>query len=93
MARLAKLSSKNQLTLPKAVLESYPDVEYFDVSISVHEGGILLKPLNAEPKTSAVDEMRAHIKRLGITPKDVEDAIRWARATAKEEKAKKSRRS
>jgi hypothetical protein len=78
MARLAKLSSKNQLTLPKAVLKGYPDVEYFDVS--VNEGGILLRPLAAEPKTSAVDEMRAHFRRLGITPKDLEDAVRWARA-------------
>jgi hypothetical protein len=78
VARLAKLSSKNQLTLPKAVLKGYPDVEYFDVS--VNEGGILLKPLLAEPKTSAVEEMRSHFQRLGITPKDLKDAIRWARA-------------
>ena len=78
MARLAKLSSKNQITLPKAVLKGYPEVEYFDVS--VREGGIMLMPMEtSSTKPSAVEEMRTHIARLGITPKDIEDAIRWAR--------------
>ncbi len=29
---LAKLTSKNQLTLPKAVISGFPNAEYFDVT-------------------------------------------------------------
>ncbi|HXB96912.1 MAG TPA: AbrB/MazE/SpoVT family DNA-binding domain-containing protein [bacterium] len=79
MPRLAKLSSKNQLTLPKAVLKNYPDVEYFDVNISVAEGGILLKPVRPETQSSPLEAMRTHFKRLGITEKDIRDAVQWAR--------------
>lgn len=77
MARLAKLSSKNQVTLPKAVLKGYPEVEYFDVSVS--EAGILLKPLKAESGTNTLEAMQQHFKRLGLTPDDVKQAVRWAR--------------
>jgi hypothetical protein len=35
-ARLAKKTSKNQLTLPKAIVEHFPDVDYFNVR---EEGG------------------------------------------------------
>ena len=77
MPRLAKLSSKNQLTLPKAVLQAYPDVEYFAVSVS--DGGILLKPFAASERPSVTEEVRDHIKRLGLGPQDVKAAVRWAR--------------
>ncbi len=79
MARLAKLSSKKQITLPKAVLSAFPDVEYFDVSVG--EGGIWLKPLDTEPVSPVLKEVREHFKRLGLGPKDIEDAIKWARST------------
>jgi len=31
MATLAKLSSKNQITLPAKIVRGFPDIEYFDV--------------------------------------------------------------
>jgi hypothetical protein len=31
---LAKKTSKNQVTLPKAIVEKIPSTEYFDVSVS-----------------------------------------------------------
>lgn len=40
---LAKKTSKNQLTLPKAVVANYPDVEYSDVRDE--DGRIILVPL------------------------------------------------
>lgn len=40
---LAKLTSKNQLTLPKSVVESVSATEYFDVE--VREGQIVLTPV------------------------------------------------
>jgi hypothetical protein len=70
---LAKLTVKNQLTLPKAVVKSFAGVEYFDVSTD--GSSITLKPL----RRSKMEEVWAHIEKLGITEQDVNDAVRWAR--------------
>ena len=44
---LAELTSKNQLTLPKAIISAFPDVDYFDVT---GEGGrIVLTPVRLRP--------------------------------------------
>ena len=70
---LAKLTVKNQLTLPKAVATRFTGVEYFEVSTD--GSAILLKPL----RPSRLDEVRAKLEQLGITEQDVKDAIAWAR--------------
>ncbi len=71
---LAKMTVKNQLTLPKALLAQFKGVEYFDVSV---EGGSLrLKPL----KLSRVEEAWDKLEALGITEQDVADAVEWARS-------------
>lgn len=44
---LAKLTAKNQLTLPKAVASRFPGVEHFDVSTDGES--ITLRPLRSEP--------------------------------------------
>jgi hypothetical protein len=72
---LAKLTVKNQLTLPKAVITRFSGVEYFDVSTD--GSAITLKPL----QPSRIEEVWAHLERLGITEQDVDDAVRWARET------------
>jgi hypothetical protein len=72
---LAKLTVKNQLTLPKAVITRFSGVEYFDVSTD--GSAILLKPL----RPSKIEEVWAHLEKLGITEQDVDDAVRWARET------------
>ena len=70
---LVKLTSKNQLTLPKAVLDKLPETAYFEVAA---EGGrIILTPV----RISRVDAVREKLAQLGITEDDVEDAVRWAR--------------
>ncbi|HZR36318.1 MAG TPA: AbrB/MazE/SpoVT family DNA-binding domain-containing protein [Nevskia sp.] len=70
---LAKLTSKNQITLPKAAVSSVDAAEYFDVTV---EGGrIVLTPVKIQ-KAQAV---REKLEELGITEQDVEDAIAWAR--------------
>ena len=43
MTTLAKKTSKNQLTLPKAVVDRFPGVDYFEVSADADR--ILLKPV------------------------------------------------
>jgi hypothetical protein len=70
---LAKMTVKNQLTLPKAVVTRFKGVEYFDVSTDGES--ITLRPL----KLSRLDEVRAKLEQLGITEQDVTDAIAWAR--------------
>jgi hypothetical protein len=71
---LAKMTVKNQLTLPKALVAQFKGVEYFDVSV---EGESLrLKPL----KMSRADEAREILESLGITEQDVTDAVEWARS-------------
>jgi hypothetical protein len=72
---LAKLTVKNQLTLPKAVVKNFAGVEYFDVSTD--GASITLRPL----QRSKADEVREHLAQLGITEQDVKDAIAWARST------------
>jgi len=70
---LAKLTVKNQLTLPKAVITRFLGVEYFDVSTD--GSAITLKPL----RPSRLDEVRDKLASLGITEHDITDAIAWAR--------------
>jgi bifunctional DNA-binding transcriptional regulator/antitoxin component of YhaV-PrlF toxin-antitoxin module len=70
---LAKVTVKNQLTLPKAVATRFKGVEYFDVSTD--GDSITLRPL----QLSRLDEVRAKLEELGITEQDVTDAIAWAR--------------
>lgn len=70
---LAKLTSKNQLTLPKAVVSEFPGTRYFEVR--AEKGRIVLLPA----KVTSLDGVWRKIESLGITERDVEDAVRWAR--------------
>ena len=70
---LAKLTSKNQLTLPKAILEPFGAVEYFDVTSD--EGRIVLVPV----RMSRADSVRDKLQELGLSEADIEDAVDWAR--------------
>jgi len=70
---LAKKTSKNQLTLPKAVVSRFPGVEYYDVSAD--NDVITLRPV----RTGEADAVRRKLDALGIKEGDIEYAIRWAR--------------
>lgn len=70
---LAKLSSKNQITLPKAVLQKIGDAEYFEVG--VQDARIVLTPV----KVQRSEAVREKLAALGITQNDVQEAIAWAR--------------
>ena len=72
---LAKLTSKNQLTLPKAVVDGFGNIEYFDVE--TRGGQIVLTPV----RIHAVDAVRAKLAELAIDEKDVRDAVAWVRST------------
>ena len=70
---LAKLTTKNQLTLPKSVLTTVPKAEYFE--IEVESGRIVLTPVRMQK----ADVVREKLAALGIGEEDVTDAISWAR--------------
>ncbi len=74
---LAKKTSKNQLTLPKDIVKSFPGVEYFD--IKVEKNKIVLTPVRIVPADRTLEGIREKMKKLGITEEDVSKAIRWAR--------------
>lgn len=70
---LAKKSSKNQITLPKAIVASIGDVDYFDITI--RNGRIILEPV----RTKQGYEVRSRLKALGIRETDIDAAIDYAR--------------
>lgn len=78
---LAKKTSKNQITLPKAVANAFPDADYFDVSIQ--DNKILLMPVKVMPMGSTLEGIREKMRRLGITERDAERAVQWARRRRK----------
>jgi len=77
---LAKLTYKNQITLPKSVLAFCEVTEYFDVTED--NGRIVLTPVRLN-KAGAV---RSKLAEMGIGEEDVADAVAWARQPARKKK-------
>jgi hypothetical protein len=74
---LATRTSKNQITLPKALLNQLPEAQYFDVTL--RKGALVLRPVTIHTPGERLKAVRAKIRTLGMTEKDVEAAIAWAR--------------
>jgi hypothetical protein len=70
---LAKLTSKNQLTLPKSVTNAIGAVDYFEVKAK--GGQIILTPVRIQ-RANAV---RAKLAELDIAEHDIADAVAWSR--------------
>lgn len=70
---VAKRTSKNQLTLPKAVIEQAGLADYYDVTCD--QGRIVLTPLHP----GGASAVRTRLRELGISEADVTDAVEWAR--------------
>lgn len=70
---LAKITSKNQLTLPKSIVQSVGKADYFEVE--VENGRVILTPVRIQK----ADAVRTKLEALGINEQDVTDAIAWAR--------------
>jgi bifunctional DNA-binding transcriptional regulator/antitoxin component of YhaV-PrlF toxin-antitoxin module len=70
---LAKLTSKNQLTLPKSITRAIGASEYFDVK--VEDGQIILTPV----KIQRADAVRSKLAELELSEQDITDAVAWAR--------------
>lgn len=74
---LAKITSKNQLTLPKSITtmieQSTGPIEYFDVQAT--KGQIILTPVRIQRS----DAVRTKLAELDIDASDVAAAVTWAR--------------
>jgi hypothetical protein len=75
---LCKRTYKNQITLPKKVMEKFEGCEYFKVT--EENGKIVLEPVKITPKSeTSLEKIRRKITDLGLTEKDIENAVAWAR--------------
>lgn len=74
---LAKVTYKNQITIPKQIISFFVDTQYFDISRAGNE--IIMKPVEISSKGAVLAKARQKIKELGLTHKDIEAAVRWAR--------------
>ncbi|MGK2913020.1 MAG: AbrB/MazE/SpoVT family DNA-binding domain-containing protein [Porticoccaceae bacterium] len=81
---LAKMTSKNQLTLPKSITTALGVTDYFDVE--VRNGQIILTPVRIQRG----DAVRAKLAELDLNEQDIADAVDWARKAPA--RAKSSRR-
>lgn len=70
---LAKLTAKNQLTLPKSITREIGDAEYFEVTVK--DGQIILTPV----KIQRADAVRAKLAAIDVSEQDIADAVAWAR--------------
>jgi len=73
---LAKMTSKNQLTLPKSITSAVGPTEYFDVQVK--GGQIILTPVRIQ----RADAVRAKLAELELTQEDIAGAVAWARKPA-----------
>jgi hypothetical protein len=69
----AKLTVKNQLTLPKSITREIGNAEYF--AVKVEDGQIILTPV----KIQRADAVRAKLAALDLSEQDVADAVAWTR--------------
>lgn len=70
---LAKITSKNQLTLPKSITAAVGPAEYFDVE--TRNGQIVLTPV----RILRGDAVRAKLAELNLQEQDIAEAVAWAR--------------
>lgn len=73
---LAKITAKNQLTLPKGLTQAVGATEY--VVVEARGGQLILTPVRIQRS----DAVRAKLAELGLTDADVAAAVTWARAPA-----------
>jgi len=78
---LAKITSKNQITIPKKIIEKIPNVKHFDIELK--DGIIIMKPIKFYDTN--LDQIRAKIKKIGLKENSVAEAIKWAKSKKSEQ--------
>jgi hypothetical protein len=70
---LIKINAKNQITLPKSLMQALGAAKYFDVQ--ARDGQLILTPV----RFVTADAVRAKLAELGISATDSAAAVDWAR--------------
>jgi hypothetical protein len=83
---LAKLTSKNQLTLPKAAVEQVR-ADYY--AVRTEGQSIVLTPVNL----GGLDAVQVKLAALGIAQTDAKAAVNWARTKLPANRISKQKRS
>ena len=78
---LVKVSSKNQITLPRAVTQRLGDARYLQVSMRGRD--VVLRPACVTVPGQALAAVRAKIRRLGLSEDIIPRAIAAVRAAGK----------
>jgi bifunctional DNA-binding transcriptional regulator/antitoxin component of YhaV-PrlF toxin-antitoxin module len=65
---LAKMTAKNQITIPKKIIEKLPGVAYFEVELK--DGVVMLKPLKVYD--TSLEKIRTKVKKLGLQENTIE---------------------
>jgi len=73
---LAKITSKNQITIPKKIMDQLPATDYFDINFT--EGIISMMPV--QMSDIDLEKIREKINSLGLKQTSVKEAIKWARS-------------
>jgi len=70
------MTSKNQITIPKKIIEQISATKYFEVEVK--DGLIVLKPLQLYE--TDLEKIRSKIKGLGLKPDCAREAVKWSRS-------------
>ncbi len=73
---IVKMTSKNQITIPKKLMTELPDVQYFDIDLK--DGTLFLRPVQIY--NTDLDQIRSKMEKLGLKPDSVKEAVQWARS-------------
>ena len=74
---LAKMTSKNQITIPKKIVNRLPDnTSHFDIEMK--DGVVLLKPVKIYD--TSLESIRSKIEKLELKPDCVQEAVAWVRS-------------
>ena len=73
---LVKLSPKNQITVPRKILDQLPDARYFEAELK--DGVVVLKPVQVVETN--LEQIREKMRMLELDEGSVAEAVRWARS-------------
>ena len=73
---LVKVTSKNQITIPKKLMEKFQGVQYLDVYYQ--DGSLILKPV--QTYDTSLESIRNKMEKLGLDSDSVQEAVEWARS-------------
>ncbi|MDD5674066.1 MAG: hypothetical protein PHC61_07885 [Chitinivibrionales bacterium] len=75
--QFVKLSSKNQLTLPRSIVKHFPGMRYFEIAERNNE--VVLRPARMVVHGDALERVREKIRDLGLSEEMVAEAVKSVR--------------